>query len=146
MRFPYWPLLFGEIWYWGLWSWTVFGLLFVLQLLELFLKKFYTVKFIYIVLSNFFLCYCSCLWPCQKNIGIKLIFPTHIILYVFCLYFWWLWGHKFCFSFGIQYSWTIFCGLRETQKEQMLYKAYPPHVFPLIFSFGKKKQRTALVY
>lgn len=42
-------------------------------------------KFIYIVLSNFFLCYCSCLWPCQKNIGIKLIFLR--ILFCTCSVF-----------------------------------------------------------
>lgn len=58
---------------WGLWSWTIWGLLFVLQLLELFLKP-YTVKFIYIVLSNFFLCYCSCLWPCQKEHRLQINF------------------------------------------------------------------------
>lgn len=144
--FPYWPLLFGQIWWLGTVVldnvWIAFC--FVLQLLELFLKL-CTVKFIYIVLSNFFLCYRSYLWPCQKEHRLQVSFSyRYYFVHVLSL-FWVVWGHQCCFPFGIQYSWIIFCGLRETQREQMLYKPYPPHVFPLIF-FWKRKQMTALVY
>lgn len=47
---------------------------FVLQLLNLSLNL-HTMEFVYTVLSNFILCYCSCFWACQKEHRLQINFP-----------------------------------------------------------------------
>ena len=115
--------------------------LFCFAIVGHFFKTLYSEAHLYNSSALFFSCaIVHAYGSARKNMGFKLIFPTHAILYVFSLYFWLLWVHQFCFPLGIQYSWTILCGRRDTQREQMLCKPYPPHIFLLIFPSWKEKK------